>query len=244
MRPGTHLVNRDLEPGQYRGEAGEGFLGTCYWARLSGTSGSFDEILANDTATGVFYITVLPSDYALETACELRLAEKVPPASFTDTVPVGTHLVNRDLEPGQYRGEAGEGFLGACYWARLSGTSGSFDEILANDTATGVFYITVLPSDYALETACELRLAEKVPPASFTDTVPVGTHLVNRDLEPGQYRGEAGEGFLGACYWARLSGTSGSFDEILANDTATGVFYITVLPSDYALETACELRRE
>ena len=160
VKPGTHLVNKDIQPGQYRGEAGTGLLDSCYWARLSGTSGSFDELLANDNAVGACYVTVLPSDYALETACELRaVGSEAPsnPSSVPGLVPPGIHLVNKDIGSGQYRGEAGTDLLDSCYWARLSGTSGSFDELLANDNAIGVFYVTVLPSDYALETACELR---------------------------------------------------------------------------------------
>lgn len=160
VRPGTHLVNRDIRPGQYRGEAGSDLLGSCYWARLSGTTGSFDELLANDNAVGVFYVTVLPSDYALETACELYPIEPgktSSPSEKNGVLRPGIHLVDKDIQPGQYRGEAGTDIMDSCYWARLSGTSGSFDELLANDNAIGVFYVTVLPSDYALETACELR---------------------------------------------------------------------------------------
>ena len=160
---GTHLVGRDIEPGEYAGDSSSGSLGFCYWARLSGTSGEFEEILANDNASGVFYVSVLPSDYALQTSCELRLVPEGEGAgsglSSNGELAPGMYKVNVDIEPGEYTGDASSESLGFCYWARLSGTSGEFDELLANDSAMGVFYVTVLPTDYALQTTCELRLA-------------------------------------------------------------------------------------
>lgn len=61
---GLFLVGVDIEPGQYRGNGG----GTCYWARLSGTSGDFDEVIANDLPSGPTVVTINPSDEAFETS--------------------------------------------------------------------------------------------------------------------------------------------------------------------------------
>lgn len=59
---GVHLVGTDIKPGTYRSKDNS----SCYWARLSGVSGSFDEILANDNVTGDTVVEILPSDYAFE----------------------------------------------------------------------------------------------------------------------------------------------------------------------------------
>ena len=74
------------------------------------------------------------------------------------TVSVGMHKVGRDVIPGLYTGQAGEGFLESCYWARLSGASGGFDEIIANGNAEGRFYVEIAPTDAYIETACPLSL--------------------------------------------------------------------------------------
>lgn len=47
IRPGTHIVGTDIQPGIYRGEAGTGLAGLCYWARLKNLSGALDAVLAN-----------------------------------------------------------------------------------------------------------------------------------------------------------------------------------------------------
>ncbi len=76
VEPGMHLVGRDIAPGTYQGEAGTGFLDSCYWGRLSGLSGELDDIIANDNANGSFYVSVSPTDVALATHCALELVEE------------------------------------------------------------------------------------------------------------------------------------------------------------------------
>jgi multidrug efflux pump subunit AcrA (membrane-fusion protein) len=41
---GTYLIGEEVQPGRYRNDGSGGF---CYWERLSGLSGSFNEIIAN-----------------------------------------------------------------------------------------------------------------------------------------------------------------------------------------------------
>jgi len=75
LEPGTYIIGRDIQPGTYKGQAGTG-LDTCYWARLSGVSGEFVDLIANDNAEGQFYVEVDATDFALKTGCELELVEK------------------------------------------------------------------------------------------------------------------------------------------------------------------------
>ena len=58
-----HHVGADIEPGTYRSAGTD----TCYWARLSGTSGNFEEIIANNFGAGQQVVTIDPSDAAFET---------------------------------------------------------------------------------------------------------------------------------------------------------------------------------
>lgn len=69
---GTFLVDEDVAPGTYQ-TAGSS---DCYWARLSGTSGALEDIIANGFAEGPTTLTIAPSDAAFEVTrcaeCRLR----------------------------------------------------------------------------------------------------------------------------------------------------------------------------
>lgn len=166
----------------------------------------------------------------------------MPTQEIAGLVKDGTHLVGTDIGPGIYVGLAGERLMDSCYWARLSNLTGS-DDILANDNAEGLYYLEVLPSDKALKTGCELLPIEQVPARNERLTVlSPGTYLMDRDIETGTYRGEAGNDLLASCYWARLSNVRGN-DDILANDNAQGQYFVEVLPTDFALKVGCEVER-
>jgi hypothetical protein len=156
-------VGTDIQPGIYRGEAGNDLLDSCYWARLSDLTGNFDALLANDNSIGQFYVEVQDDDYALETQCELILFSSLPEPSgeFPKQILPGTYIVGRDIQTGTYRGEAGADILESCYWARLNNLSGDFNALIANDNSNGQFYVQILESDFALSTACELELVEE-----------------------------------------------------------------------------------
>lgn len=75
-------------------------------------------------------------------------------------------------------------------------------------------------------TATEQEVAENTIPGS-------GIYLVGEDIKPGTYRSDGAR-----CYWARLSGTSGEFEHIIANDNVEGTAYVTIAESDVAFETS------
>ncbi|GAA1157988.1 hypothetical protein [Nesterenkonia sandarakina] len=60
---GVYMVGEDIQPGTYRSEGDR-----CYWARLSGFSGTLGDILANDNVSGSAYVTIAPTDMAFETS--------------------------------------------------------------------------------------------------------------------------------------------------------------------------------
>ena len=73
------------------------------------------------------------------------------------------------------------------------------------------------------------------PPAAAPGTVPRdGTNLVGTDVQPGTYKSSEASG----CYWERLSGTSGSFEDIIANEFSPGgVVVVTIDASDLAFKS-------
>ena len=177
LDPGTYTVGSEIAPGIYVGHAGASLFDSCYWERLSGVSGTFDDIMANANATGQFYLEVQPTDKYLKTDCEITPLEYWPaPAQPLTEIGPGMYLVGRDIAPGTYRGEAGNDVMSSCYWERLSGLSAEFDDLIANDNSTGQFYVSVDPSDHTLSTDCKLALTEPSP-AVTTEPTPTSTPL-------------------------------------------------------------------
>ena len=187
----------------------------------------------SESATQQPTFTPLPTD---------RPSPTEPPA--VNKIGVGAHLVGEDIEPGIYMGQAGAGILESCYWERLSGLSGEFSDLIANENSVGQFYVEVLAADVALSTDCELVNLDDVPSlGAFPTQLLPGTFIVGRDIQSGIYSGEAGTGVLDSCYWARLSGLSGEFYDLIANENAQGRFYVEVMPTDFAVNFACAVSK-
>ena len=79
---GQYVVGTDIAPGYYRGDGGE----SCYWARLSGFSGTTDEILANGTPTAAVVLRILDTDAGFETQ---GCGEWSSDAAIATTAPTG-----------------------------------------------------------------------------------------------------------------------------------------------------------
>jgi hypothetical protein len=75
--PGVHVVGTDIQPGTYRTDGpGDGQFDMCYWARLSGLSGEFDDVITNGIPEGPATVEIAESDAAFETSgCEWELVE-------------------------------------------------------------------------------------------------------------------------------------------------------------------------
>ena len=227
---GSWRVGVDVDPGIYLTQGSD----RCYWQRLSGFSGEFSELIANDSPEGRSIVEILPSDVGFDSSrCgewipvdELDLFE--PATTFGD----GVWRVGTDIEPGRYS------TLGSdrCYWQRLSGFSGDFSELIANESPEGRSVVEILPSDVGFDSArCGewVRVSEvqsQEPATTFGD----GVWQVGIDIEPGTYS------TLGSdrCYWQRLSGFSGNFSDLLANDSPEGRSIVEILPTDIGFDSA------
>ena len=162
--PGTYQVNIEIQPGIYAGKAGTDILDSCDWQRLSSVSGEFSDIIATGIAVGQFYVEILSTDmyFKIGLGCNIvPLAEWPEPAELLSALNAGLYLVGRDIPSGTYRGKAGTGILDSCHWERLSGVSGEFSDIIAVDIATGPYFVSVEGSDFALFTACALKLVDE-----------------------------------------------------------------------------------
>jgi hypothetical protein len=160
-------------------------------------------------------------------------AQPPAPEPTTEDVPAGTItqrgmlLVGSDIQPGTYRG------TGCGYWQRVSDASGDFDSIIANGNidSGAVLTVTIADGDFGFDNSCDRLYPLDLAPAAAGSA---GILAVGKDIEPGTWSGTA----VGNCYWARLSGFSGEFNDILANDNIDPGerFVIDVLPGDAGLE--------
>lgn len=143
---GTWLVGPDIDPGIYQTAAE---ATTCYWERLSGLSGDFDDIIANENVVGQGIVEILGTDEAFSsTRCgdwiELTTLDE-PLSSFGD----GWYAVGPHIAPGRYRSTGGD----FCYWARLSGFSGEFSDLSANDIVEGQTLVDIGPNDAGFQSS-------------------------------------------------------------------------------------------
>jgi dipeptidyl aminopeptidase/acylaminoacyl peptidase len=144
---GTWRIPTDIKAGTYRTR--ESSTG-CYWARLKGFSGGLDDILANESTDAPTIVTILASDKGFETAgCGTWTSDLSEITDSKTSFGEGTFIVGTDIAAGTYRAPGGDG----CYWARLSGFSGSLDEIIANDIPTGSAIVTIKSSDKGFSTS-------------------------------------------------------------------------------------------
>lgn len=81
--------------------------------------------------------------------------------------------------------------------------------------------------------SAETAEAEAASEEGLSSTFGDGTWVVGEDIEPGTYRSEGGD----YCYWERLSGLSGEFDDIIANELTEGQAVVQISESDVAFKS-------
>jgi hypothetical protein len=147
---GMYAVGRDLPAGTYRTRVA---ASSCYWERLSGAGGTFGEIIANELTSATTIVTIASSDaYFRSRNCgtwtsNLSAITPGPNAPFAD----GTYIVGTDVAAGTWRATGGTSAR-SCYWERMSGFSGTFQDIIANDLSQGPTFVTIAASDRGFKT--------------------------------------------------------------------------------------------
>lgn len=146
------------------------------------------------------------------------------PLSFPD----GTYRVGIDIAPGTYRNTDSSQF---CYWERLSGFSGELNDIIANGFSDARQIVTIAPTDAGFVSRRCGRWVPDDTPLTSSPTAPFGDGMyrVGRDIAPGLWRNSDSTGF---CYWERLRGFSGEFDDIIANEFSNAPQIVRIAPTD------------
>lgn len=135
---GTKIVGSSVQAGRYMSTTAS----SCYWERLSGFTGSFEEILANENPSGSHVIVdILPTDKGFNSnRCGTWVPfTPKPPSSFGD----GTFAIGSEMPAGTWTAT----FSTMCYWSRVSSFDGELDSILANGNPQGSAVVTILSTD-------------------------------------------------------------------------------------------------
>lgn len=139
---------------------------------------------------------------------------KVPIAKSSTTVIKhdGTYRVGSSLKPGLYKAT---GTGDSCYWERLNGFSGSFDDINANHFGAANGYVRILKSDKGFSTSGCGSWKKAPSTGAKTSTISKdGSYRVGIDIKPGLYKSTNS----GSCYWATLTDFTGGFEDLITND--------------------------
>jgi hypothetical protein len=146
-----------------------------------------------------------------DTRVTMSPALKLPVWAVTVLRGDGTYRVGTQIKPGLYKSTGGS----FCYWARLSGFSGSLGDIKANYLGSGVTYVQILPGDVGFESSgCGAWTTVPSTGARATSITKDGTYRVGIDILPGDYYGY---GSGDTCYMALLTGFGGTLGDIYDN---------------------------
>jgi hypothetical protein len=149
------------------------------------------------------------------------------PAPASVTFGDGLYRIGINLGPATYRTR---GNASGCYWERLSGFSGTSDDIIANDFTNVRAIVTVSATDKAFHTTGCGTWTSNLSPITSSRTAAFGggTYFVGTDIAAGTWKSSGGSG----CYWERESGFSGTSDDIIANDFTNTPTIVTIKSTD------------
>ena len=145
----------------------------------------------------------------------------------------GTWLVGTDIDPGIYVSAAPSGDSFGCFWQRLSGLGGTFEEDIAVFFTDHRSIVEIPASDAAFTSegcAPWVPLADTISP---TNSIPDGTWLVGEEVTPGRYVTPGGE----ECYWERLSDFPGEIGGVISNHFGPGRQVVEIDTSDVGFQT-------
>ena len=157
----------------------------------------------------------------------------IPASSLGDSFGDGTWVVSSDIKAGTYRSsQTGS----SCYWQRLSGFSGEFEDIIANELTDAISVVEISPTDAGFSTERCGTWTEAISAITSSLDSPFGdgAYVVGLDIGSGTWTSPGGD----SCYWARLSGFSGDLGHIEANDLGGSNNILTIKSTDKGFETS------
>ncbi len=117
-------------------------------------------------------------------------------------------------------------------WERLSGVSGTPEEVIAGNEVSNHDVVEIMGTDAVFDTNCEAWYTPTEPPEPMTD-IPEGKWILGTHIGPGTYQAPGGSD----CTWERLSGVSGTPEEVIATDQPAGEAVVEIDPGDFAFNS-------
>jgi DNA-binding beta-propeller fold protein YncE len=139
---GTWIVGSDIKAGTYRSsQTGS----SCYWQRLSGFSGEFDDIIVNELTEAISVVEISSTDagFSTERCGTWTEATSSITSSLSSPFGDGAYVVGLDIGPGTWTSPGGD----SCYWERLLGFSGDISHIEANGLGASNVVLTIKSTD-------------------------------------------------------------------------------------------------
>ncbi len=156
---GTHIVTPKLQagtsaPGVWHTFGGNG----CFWERLSGTSGTADQVISYlFSVSGPRYVEIKDGDKGFKTENCLPWAgsggpfDKVVGANANGEWGNGDFMIGHDIEAGNYVASNKPG----CTWQRLSGFGGEATDVIQSSydaDVTDLTKVTIKDTDVGFRT--------------------------------------------------------------------------------------------
>ena len=211
-------------------EAGTSSTTTLLGTSTSASATTTPTTLSPTTTAPPGATTTAPANTTTTAAAATTTAA---PTSTVTTLPepafgAGTHVVGEEVQPGVYETGIVEG-LRSCSWERLSGISGENEDIIASGEVANHDVVEIVDGDVAFGTDCDAwyPLTERDP---LLTEIPEGKWVVGSHIMPGTYEAPGGS----TCSWERLSGLTGTPDDVIASDLPSGPAVVQIAEDDVA----------
>jgi hypothetical protein len=201
---------------------------------VSGATSSSYKLTASDVGTNIAARVIVSKAGYTTASARSQVTGKITQAraAFSGD---NMYRVGSQIAAGTYYSTTSQGAL--CYWERLSGASGSFDDIIANDAGSGQRMITISSSDkYVSFDGCGSWYPISLAGPRLAHIPSNGVYKVGQQVIAGTWQSTSGSG---SCYWETLASGSGDFDSIINNDYSTSKNVVVDIPSGaYAFSTS------
>jgi hypothetical protein len=227
---GTYHVGTDLKAGTYRTRQTPAAGEHCGWDRLRGFGDRSDDAIASRFSLGYSVVTIVATDAGFQSdGCGTWSSDLSRVTTSQTAFGEGTFIVNTDILPGTYRTRLALSVEQTCMWSRLRGFSGGSDDTRAIDLPNGYAVVTILESDTGFDSSeCGAWSSDLSRVTASQTTFGEGTYIVNTDILPGTYRSSGASD----CYWARLRGFTGVFEDYIDLRFGDSPATVTIAASD------------
>lgn len=232
---GVWEVGIDIQPGIYRAwRDPEILVGACIGERIGDAASGHPPLSGARAYDGAAIIEISESDTRFRSENCTDWEPYQPPAEPQDKFGPGMAIAGLDVHPGLYV-SADAGTYGACFWVKLPSLAGWPVGYDISNTPHSYeprrAIVELSDGDLILESrgCSSWRRVASIdeiglwPELDASDGIPPGLWLVGREVEPGTYIAEQDEAGAAACHWLRLTGFSGSGEDVLSRGEAVDV---------------------